>query len=143
MEATASQTAQGSPATGPLPLPHRRKQWRTSTTVNTVEDNGGCLSDVKAFLGRRQMRASRIQLSETLGAASWPELGLVFESNSTACFVPVIHQAFPPVVCTSLPFQQESVYPYPARQDLAWLRVRRDVLREAVKAFAEQSGHRL
>ena len=91
----------------------------------------------------RQKRASRIQLSETRGAASCPELGLVFESDSTAGFVPVVHQTFPPAACTSLPFQQESVYPYPARQDLAWLRVRRDVLRETVKAFAEQSGHRV
>ena len=30
------------------------------------------------------MRASRIQSSAALGAASWPELGLVFESDSTA-----------------------------------------------------------
>jgi hypothetical protein len=37
----------------------------------------------------------------------------------------------------SLPFQQESVYPCPVRQNPAWLRFRRDVLRDAVKAFAE------
>jgi hypothetical protein len=87
--------------------------------------------------------ASRIQKSETPGAASWPELGLVFESDTTAGVVPVIHQAFPPAVRTPLPFQQKSVDPYPARPDLAGLRVRRNILREAVEAFAEQSGHRL
>ncbi len=84
----------------------------------------------------------RSQSSVTPGAADWPELGLVFESDATAGLVPVVHQAFPPAVCTSLPFQQESVYLYPARQDLAWLRVRWDVLRETVEAFAEQVGHR-
>jgi hypothetical protein len=64
------------------------------------------------------MRASRIQLSEPLGAASWPELGLVFESDSPTGLVPVVHPAFPSVVCTSLPVQQESVYPYPP--DKTW-----------------------
>jgi hypothetical protein len=50
-------------------------------------------------------------MSETPGSASWPKLGLIFESDATAGFVPVINQAFPPSVCTSLPFQQESVDP--------------------------------
>ena len=34
---------------------------------------------------------TRIQSSETPGAASWPELGLVFESDATASLVPVVH----------------------------------------------------
>lgn len=84
--------------------------------------------------------ASRIQTSEAPGAASWPELGWVFESDATADFVPLAYQAFPPAVCTSLPFQQESVDPYPARPYLAWLRVRGDVIRETMEAFAEQGG---
>jgi hypothetical protein len=34
---------------------------------------------------------TRSQWSETPGAAGWPELGLVFESDATAGLVPVVH----------------------------------------------------
>jgi len=71
----------------------------------------------------------------------WLEFGLIFESNTTAGLVPVVHETLPPAISPSLPFQQESVYPCPVRQNPAWLRFCRDVLREAVEAFAEPSGH--
>jgi hypothetical protein len=126
------------------PLGHRAEHRSGSVDRATGYTNAGLVSPT---LGQPPLRPADAgvahQLSETLGATSWSELGLVFESDATAGFVPVVHPAFPPAVSPSLPFQQESVHPYPARQNLAWLGVRGDVLRETVEALAEQGGHRL
>jgi hypothetical protein len=73
---------------------------------------------------------------------SWLEFSLIFESDATACLMPEVHQTFPPAICPPLPFQQESAYPCPISQDLARLRPRGDVLREAVEALAQPSRHR-
>src|SRR5579862_4813994 len=70
------------------------------------------------------------------------ELSFIFESDAAAGLMPVVHPTLPPAIGPSAPFQQEPVYPRPARQDPARLRFRRDVLGEAMEAFTQPSRHR-
>jgi hypothetical protein len=105
-----------------------------------VDVGGDCQGDCMIAIGK----TLPLWASSCRGRPSvlgWLKFGLIFESNATASLVLVVHETFPPAVSPSLPFQQESVYPCPVRQDPAWLRFRRDVLGKAVEAFSEPSGH--
>jgi len=67
----------------------------------------------------------------------WLEFGLIFERDFAASLVPIVHKTFPPAILSAPPFQQETVYPRPIRQNLTGLGVCGDVLGKAVEALAE------
>jgi len=67
----------------------------------------------------------------------WLEFGLIFERDFAASLVPIVHKTFPPAILSAPPFEQETVYPRPIRQNLTGLSVCGDVLGKAVEALAE------
>ncbi len=70
-------------------------------------------------------------------AVGWLEFGLISECDAAAGLVPIVHKTFPPAILSAPPFQQETVYPRPIRQNLTGLRVCGDVLGKAVEALTE------